>query len=135
MVKETLIGAALDLFMGLAAFAAVFGLVKLGNLEYHQIAAGVAVIYFLAGLVRPDRGDLPLVLRVILISLFGCGGTLMMVGGIITLWAPYAVTALLFSAIGILVRRSSYCHPTYSIILTTPTRQHKRHQTISRGSG
>lgn len=106
MAIRKLIGAALDLFVGLAACAAVFGLVKLGHLEYHQIAAGVAVIYFLAGLVRPDRGDLPLVLRVILISLFGCGGTLMMVGGIITLWAPYAVTALLFSAIGILVRRS-----------------------------
>lgn len=105
MVRRALIGVALDLFVGLAACAAVFGLVSLGNLEYHQIASGVAVIYFLAGLVRPDRGKLPLVLRAILISLFGCAAALLMVEGSMTMWAPYALAAPVFTAIGVVVRR------------------------------
>ena len=105
MMNGTFRGAALDLLVGLAAGAAVFGLVKLAEMEHHQIAAGVAVIYFLAGLVRPDRGDLPLILRVILISLFGCVAALMMAEGVILLWAPYAMAALVFTAIAVLVRR------------------------------
>jgi thiol-disulfide isomerase/thioredoxin len=95
----------MDLLVGFAACAAVFGLVALGNLEDHQLAAGVAVIYFLAGLVRPDRGGLPLILRVVLISLFGCVAALMMVGGVFIMWAPYAVAALMFTVIAVLVRR------------------------------
>jgi len=104
-MNETFRGAAFDLLVGVAACAAVFGLVKIANMEQHQIAAGVAVIYFLAGLARSDRGGLPLILRVVLISFFGCAVALMMAEGIILLWVPYAMTALVFTAIGVLVSR------------------------------
>ncbi len=104
MMHTTLRETALDLLVGLAACAAVYGLVVLGDLEDHQLAAGVAVLYFLAGLVRADRGSQPLVLRAALISLFGCVAALMMVGGII-LWVPYAAAALIFTGVAVLVRR------------------------------
>lgn len=105
MTRESIRGAVQDLLVGLAACAAVFGLVSLFNLEYQQIALGVAVIYLAAGLVRAGRESLALILRVILVSLFGCAAVLMMVEGSVVLWAPYAVAALMFSTIGILVRR------------------------------
>ncbi len=105
MVREPFRSAALDLLLGLAACAALFGLVSLANLEHYQLAAGVAAIYFAAGLLRADRGGLPLVLRASLISLFGCVAALMMLDGIIILWVPYVATALIFTAVAVLVRR------------------------------
>lgn len=103
-MKRTLVGATLDLLMGLVACVAAYGLVRFAGLEKERLALGVAVIYFLAGLVRPDRGELPLVLRSVLISLFGVVAVLMMVDDPIFQGTPYAVTALVFTSVGILVR-------------------------------
>ena len=97
-MKRALVGAALDLLV------AVYGLVRFAGLEKERLAVGVAVIYFLAGLVQPDRGDLPLVLRSVLISLFGVVAALRVMGDPVFLGTPYAVTALLFTSVGILVR-------------------------------
>jgi cytochrome c biogenesis protein CcmG/thiol:disulfide interchange protein DsbE len=103
-MKRALRSSLLDLVAGLAAIGLVFPVVTRIHPSFSTIVIYVSLFYMIAGLIRGGDRSTPLLLKLVLLSLFGIvyiplTGDWYSMSNI-----PYPVIAVLFSLLGLLIR-------------------------------